>query len=56
MVSPKRRSLKYVVFPERQPYFTYGDLQSSGLKIEATEQTIPKCKTCRYSDFSKMCL
>ena len=54
--SPKRCSSEYAIFPERQPYFTYGDIQSSGLKIQATQQTINKCKTCRYSDCFKMCL
>ena len=28
-------SSKYVVFPERQSYFTYGDLHSSGLENHA---------------------
>ena len=35
---------KYVVFPERQAYFTYGDLHSSGLKIYAFQLTILQCK------------
>ena len=34
----------YVVFPERQAYFTYGDLHSSGLKIYAFQLTILQCK------------
>ena len=36
----KRRSSKYAVFPQRQPYFTYGDLLSSGVKIHAFHLTI----------------
>ena len=40
MVPWKWWSSKYVVFPERQPYFTYGDLLSSGLKIHAFHLTI----------------
>ena len=36
----KKRSSKYVVFPERQSYFTYGDLHSSGLENHAFELTI----------------
>ena len=39
-VPSKRRSSKYVVFPERQPYFTYGDLHSSGLENHAFQLTI----------------
>ena len=34
------RSSKYVVFPRRQPYFTYGDLHSSGLENHAFQLTI----------------
>ena len=55
-VFPKSCSSEYAIFPQRQPYFTYGDLQSSGLKIPATQETIHECKTCRYSDCFKMCL
>ena len=36
----KKRSSKHVVFPERQSYFTYGDLHSSGLENHAFELTI----------------
>ena len=39
MVPWKWWSSKYVVFPERQPYFTYVDLLSSGLKIHAFQLT-----------------
>ena len=39
MVPRKWWSSKYVVFPECQPYFTYGDLLSSGLKIDAFQLT-----------------
>ena len=35
-----RRSSKYVVFPERQSYFTYGDLRSSGLENHAFQLTL----------------
>ena len=35
-----RRSSKYVVFPERQSYFTYGDLHSSGLENHAFQLTL----------------
>ena len=38
------RSSKYVVFPRRQPYFTYGDLHSSGLENHAFQLTILQCK------------
>ena len=55
-VPSKWRSSKYVVFPQRQPYFTYGDLHSSGLKNYAFQLTILQCKICRYSDCFKMCL
>ena len=56
MVPWKLWSSKYVVFPERQPYFTYGDLHSSGKKNYAFQLTILQCKICRYSDCLKMCL
>ena len=36
----KKRSSKYVVFPRRQPYFTYGDLHSRGLENHAFQLTI----------------
>ena len=55
-VPSKRRSSKYVVFPERQPYFTYGDLHSSRVNIYAFQLTILQCKICCYSDCFKMCL
>ena len=42
-VPSKRRSSKYVVFPQRQLYFTYGDLHSSGLKNHAFHLTIFQC-------------
>ena len=56
MVPSKRRTSKYVVFPQRQPYFTYGDLRSSGLANLAFQVSILQCKIWRYSDFLKMCL
>ena len=54
MVPSKRRTLKYVVFPQRQPYFTYGDLHFSGLANLAFQVSILQCKIWRYSDFLKM--
>ena len=51
-----RRTSKYVVFPQRQPYFTYGDLHFSGLANLAFQVFILQCKILRYSDFLKMCL
>ena len=39
-VHSKRRSSNYVVFPERQSYFTYGALHSSGLENHAFQLTI----------------
>ena len=49
-------SSECAIFPKRQPYFTYGGIQSSRLEIQATQQTINKGNTCRYSDCFKMCL
>ena len=43
MVPWKWWSSKYVLFLERQAYFTYGDLHSSGLKIYAFQLTILQC-------------
>ena len=54
MVPSKRRTSKYVVFPQRQPYFTYGDLHFSGLANLAFQVSILQCKIWRYSDFLKM--
>ncbi len=49
-------SSECAIFPKRQPYFTYGGIQSSRLEIQATQQTINKGNTCRYPDSFKMCL
>ena len=49
-------SSECAIFPKRQPYFTYGGIQSSRPEIQATQQTINKGNTCRYSDCFKMCL
>ena len=55
-VSSKWRLSKYVVFPERQQYFTYGDLHFIGVKIHAFELTILQYAICCYSVCFKMCL
>ena len=33
-----------LIFPGCQPYFSYGDLYSSGLKIHAIQPDMLKCK------------
>ena len=54
IASPNTSSSECAIFRWCQPYFTYGDLQSSRLEIQATRQTINKGNTCRYSDCLKM--
>ena len=43
-VPSKRRLSRYVVFPDRQAYFIYFDLHSSGIKIHAIQFAMPNTK------------
>ena len=55
-VSWKGWSSEYALFPQRQSYFTYGDVESSVVKIVACAGAMHEIKSRRYSDCSKMCL